>query len=99
MSTAARTEWVAEGARPAGQPGEVTRHHGAASWTYPAIATTDGRVLYWLACGMWQPAPPLLAASFEAGPEWQADCTHRHGDAYRTCDTQAACDSLRKEGR
>lgn len=93
---------TAEGRRPAGQPGEVGRNHGAgASWSYPAVKDTDGRVWYWRdttsSAGRWLAAPPLLAASFEAGPEWQADCDHVHATPWRTCDTENDCTSLRRE--
>lgn len=38
-------DWVAEGQRPAGQPGEVGRDHGAgAAWSYPAVKDAEGRV-------------------------------------------------------
>lgn len=96
------TDWTAEGHRPAGQPGEVGRNHGAgASWTYPAVKTEDGRVLYWRdttdSAGRWLAAPTLLAASFQPGPEWQSSCDHAHGVGYRTCDTETDCISLRRE--
>lgn len=101
------TDWTAEGTRPAGQPGEVRRAHGE-SWSYPAVRTADGRVLYWMDLGgrrgSWLLAPPLLADSFQPGEEWQADCDHNHtgrsffdATPWRTCDTEADCVSLRRE--
>lgn len=45
------TDWTAEGTRPAGQPGEVVRDHGADSWYYRPIpgfpgyeASPDGHI-------------------------------------------------------
>lgn len=103
MSTVATVQdWVAEGQRPAGQPGEVGRDHGAgASWSYPAVKDAEGRVWFWRettdSAGRWIEAPPMLADSFAPGEEWQADCDHAHATPWRTCDTAADCWSLRRE--
>jgi len=102
-------DWTAEGRRPAGQPGEVGRNHGAgAAWSYPAVKDAEGRVWFWRdttdSAGRWILAPVRLAESFAPGEEWQADCDHNHtGRSYfdktpwRTCDTEADCLSLRRE--
>lgn len=89
-------------ARPEGQPGTVGRDHGAgASWSYPARQSPDGTVWFWRdtteGMGRWIQAPPRLAASFEAGEEWQARCGHQHGVPWQTCDTEADCDRLARE--
>lgn len=90
--------WTAEGKRPAGQPGTVNRNHRVPGWSYPAVATEDDRIFFWSdGADHWMLAPTLLAASFEAGEEWQADCDHLHGLPWRTCDTEADCISLRRE--
>ena len=96
------TDWTAGGARPAGQPGTVGRNHGAgASWSYPAVKIADGAVLYWRhttdSAGRWIAAPPRLAASFESGPEWQAECDHAHHEPWRACEFEADCLSLRRD--
>ncbi|HEY1179342.1 MAG TPA: hypothetical protein VGF17_24570 [Phytomonospora sp.] len=96
------TDWTAQGHRPAGQPGTVGRNHGAgASWTYPAVRDDEGRVWFWRdttdSAGRWIAAPARLAASFEAGEDWQADCDHLHAAPHQTCTFEADCVSLRRE--
>lgn len=92
---------VSRDIRPAGQPGTVNREHRHSGWTYPAVKTDDGTVLYWrdtdTSAGRWLAAPPRLAASFEPGPDWQADCQHVESTPWRTCDTEADCLALQRE--
>lgn len=88
--------------RPEGQPGTVARQRGKTyGWSYSAVQQPDGRVLFWRdttdSAGRWIEAPPVLASSFEAGPDWQADCPHEHGAPWRTCDSEAACIALKRE--
>lgn len=98
--------------RPPGQPGEVTQGRTEREtvwrdyeWTglrYPAVRDEQtGIVRYWRdsesESAHWIVAPPLLASSFEPGPEWQADCDHVQTLPWRTCDTEADCRSLRRE--
>ena len=95
-------EWTADGQRPAGQPGEVGRNHGAgASWTYPAVTDVQGNVWFWRdttdSAGRWIAAPPMLADSFTPGEDWMADCDHAGPRPHMTCDTEADCISLRRE--
>ncbi len=92
-------DWVAEGTRPAGQPGTVNRHGFA--WSYPAVQLTDGRVFYWRdsteSAGRWIEAPARLADSFEAGPEWLVRCVHAHGGVpYRWCTDESGCVALQR---
>lgn len=92
---------VAEGTRPAGQPGSVNRQHRHPGWEYPAVQTPAGTVLFWRdtqdSAGRWIVAPARLAASFVAGPEWQASCTHLHHLPWQTCDSEADCAALDRE--
>ncbi|WP_076260830.1 hypothetical protein [Intrasporangium flavum] len=95
-------DWVAAGARPAGQPGRVGRNHGAgASWSYPAVKTDEGRVFFWrdseTSAGQWIEAPAGLAASFDADEDWKADCDHQHAAPWQTCAFEADCVALRLE--
>ena len=95
-------EWTADGSRPAGQPGEVGRNHGAgAAWTYPAVRDAEGTVWFWRdttsSAGRWIAAPPVLADSFIPSEEWEADCDHAHATPWRRCDSEADCLSLRRE--
>lgn len=97
-------DWVAQGARPAGQPGTVGRDHGAgASWSYPAVRTPDpnGRVFFWRdtedSAGRWINAPSGLAATFQPAEEWTASCDHQHALPWQTCAFEADCASLRRE--
>lgn len=89
--------------RPDGQPGTVARQRGKSyGWSYPAVQLPDGKVAYWrdteTTAGKWLIAPPGLAASFEQGPEWQADCRHHDAGApYRTCDSETDCVARRHE--
>ena len=87
--------------RPDGQPGAVNRRHRHPGWTYPAVQRPDGSVLFWRdttdSAGRWVEAPPVLASSFEAGPDWQEHCPHEHGAPWRPCDSEADCVALKRE--
>ena len=104
--TQARTDqpvdWVAEGQRPAGQPGEVGGRYGAA-FVYPAVTDPTGRVWHWrdtdTTAGRWIATTRRLAATFVPGPEWQASCDHAGPVPWRGCDTEAECITRAKEGR
>lgn len=82
--------------RPQGQPGCVR-----GPFEYPAVQSTDGTVRYWNdttdEAAHWIVAPARLAETFEPGPEWQSRCDHIHGAAYRTCYSEAQCDSLARD--
>ena len=84
-------DMVAEGRRPAGQPGHVT-----GAWKYDATQTDTGLVLYWRD-GAYRVAPAGLAATFVAGPEWKSRCHHLHALPTWTCLTEAQCDALARE--
>jgi hypothetical protein len=91
-------------ARPEGQPGTVARQRGTAyGWSYPAVQMPDGTVAFWRdsenTAGRWIVAPPGLAASFEAGPDWQADCPHENNVPWRPSDSEADCVAMKREGR
>lgn len=74
-------------------PGETETIRSGLS--YPAVLDDDGNLLIWRD-GQWIPSPGY-APHFEAGPWWQSYCPHEHGAPWRTCDSQAACDSLCRE--
>lgn len=89
-------DWVAEGQRPAGQPGRVNREHRVSGWSYPAVQLADGRVFYWrdttYSAARWLEAPARLAESFESGPEWQVRCEHLNAVPWAPCDSEVECD-------
>ena len=80
--------------RPEGQPGTVR-----AAFTYPAVQHPDGVTVDYFRDhpDRWVRASPYLAATFEPGPEWQADCDHEGLVPWKGCDVEADCLALRRE--
>jgi len=103
QSVPARTE------RPEGQPGTVRTGYrrrdgreGRWGLTYPAVQMRSGVVVFWrdteTESPHWIVAPGQLAESFEAGPEWQANCPHsRGGVPYRWCDEASENDCIAQQ--
>lgn len=99
--------------RPEGQPGTVwvgrldsrPSYDGKATYqpyeavrlglSYPAVMTDDGVLTLWRD-GRWIESPGY-ATHFEAGPEWQADCTHDGLVPWKGCDVESDCLSKRRE--